>query len=63
MKNFTLEIYLMFIGCLLIILSSSNESVNYLYMGFGLVIVIISTVSFIIKIRKNKGEEDDREEG
>ncbi len=62
MNKFTLEIYLMFIGCVLIILSARDQSVNYFLMIVGLGLTIISTVLFVKKIKGNKGDNNDRKE-
>ncbi len=60
MNKFTLEIFIMFGGCLLIILSSDENSVNFYFMFSGLLLVIVSLITFTIKIKKNKGDYNDK---
>lgn len=63
MKNYTKEVIIMFIGCLLIILSSNESSANFTLMASGLILVLISIILFIrtnkqIKKEQKNGKKD-----
>ncbi len=57
MKNYTKEVIIMFIGCLLIIFSGDESSANFFLMGTGLVLVIISIILFIRTNKQLKKEQ------
>ncbi len=62
MKNYTKEVIIMFIGCLLIIFSSNETSVNFTLMIIGLVVVLISIILFIRTNKQLKKEQKDEKD-
>lgn len=54
MKNYTLEIFMLFIGCLMIILSQGTKSTNNYLMILGLVLAAIAIFLLIRNSKKSK---------
>ncbi len=66
MVNYTKEVVLMFIGCVIIIASSNGEDTNFTLMGVGVVVVTVSIVLFIKSNKKqnkiNKEQKDGKKD-
>ncbi len=60
MKNFTKEVFLLFIGCVTIIFSSNEDSTNWWLLLGG---IIITTTGIVLTVKQYKNMKREYDKG